>query len=90
MYGSVSTCCAALCCGTAAAATALWVEASLIICARPWRGCKWKLAWEREKWAKLTSRRKLYCGHVTGSVVLTVRQASSNSHLVHYFKPNLT
>ena len=45
---------------------------------------------EREEWAKLTSRRKLYCGHVTGLVVMTVRQASSNSHLVHYFKTNLT
>ena len=25
---------------------ALW---GLIICERPWRGCKWRLAWERER-----------------------------------------
>jgi hypothetical protein len=28
--------------------------------------------------------------HVTCLVVITVRQTSSNSHLVHYFKTNLT
>ena len=91
MYGSASTvlccavlccavlCCAVLCCETAAAAALVSVTAfwGLIIFERPWRGCKWRLAWEREEWAKLTRRTKLYCSqHVTCLVVLTDRHTN--------------